>query len=438
MAAVAGLKRCISGVSVAPHSVRFQLARNTFWSVAGSASSQGSSLLAALLLGRMLGVAAFGKVALIQATVILLGNVGEMGFALTTTKFVSRWRTVDPEQAGRLIGWTLRTTAVSAFSVALLLVVLGPHLGISALTGLSTELRAACGVLVFDMLNRIQLAALSGLEAFESTARVQASRGVLMLPCVWLGTMSGGLLGAILAMSFVSLATCAIGHWILKRRCRSLSIYIDYRSGLASGILTTSMSLWAGNLLLSGSTWVVTLLLSRQTSGFSELGLFNAADKWKTALTFLPQMLFQVTLPMLSHRQAARDHRACTRIVSASLGSTLVATGTAALLVASLSRVLMSSYGVGFKAGASVLLLTAAAAVPSAIYTVGAGTLWALGKPAQMLAVDVFKTSLLLALCWSGLASSAWNLALAYLLSFTAGSVVIMLAVRRQLGALDD
>ena len=219
MAAVAGLKQSIDAVSVAPHSVRFQLARNTVWSVAGSASSQGSSLLAALLLGRMLGVVPFGKVALVQATVILLANLGEMGFALTTTKFVSRWRTVDPERAGRLIGWTLRSTAVSALSVVLLLVVVGPHLGISALTGLSTELRAACGVLIFDMLNRIQLAALSGLEAFESTARVQVSRGVLMLPTVWLGISSGGLLGAILAMSFVSLATCAVGHWILKRRC---------------------------------------------------------------------------------------------------------------------------------------------------------------------------------------------------------------------------
>src|SRR5882724_3592516 len=101
MAAAAGLKQTINGVSVEPHSVRFQLARNTVWSVAGSASSQGSSLLAALLLGRMLGVVPFGKVALVQATVILLANLGEMGFALTTTKFVSRWRTVDPERAGR-------------------------------------------------------------------------------------------------------------------------------------------------------------------------------------------------------------------------------------------------------------------------------------------------------------------------------------------------
>src|ERR1700694_904372 len=138
MAAVASLKRSINGVFVAPDSLRVQLARNTFWSVAGSASSQGSSLLAALLLGRMLGVAPFGKVALIQATVILLGNLGEMGLALTTTKFVSRWRTIDPKRAGRLMGWTLRSTAVSALSVALLLVVLEPHLGIAALTGLST------------------------------------------------------------------------------------------------------------------------------------------------------------------------------------------------------------------------------------------------------------------------------------------------------------
>ena len=175
-------------------------------------------------------------------------------------------------------------------------------------------------------------------------------------------------------------------------------------------------------------------MLARQTSGFTELGLYNAADKWKTALTYLPNMLFQVTLPMLSHRQSAGDHRGCKRIFRMALGSTLAVTGTAALVVAALARVLMATYGAAFTAGASVLSLLAAAAVVSAIYTVGSSVLWALGKPVQMLGVDLFKTSLLLGLCWGGLASSAWNLALAYLLAFSAGSMVIMLTVHRQLG----
>jgi O-antigen/teichoic acid export membrane protein len=431
MPAVAEVRRSLTSIFVAPQTVGAQLARNTFWAVAGSASSQGSSLLAALVVGRLLGVAPLGRLALIQATVLLLGNLAEMGLALTTTKFVSRWRTSDPARAGRLLGWTLRTGALAVSALAAAVMILAPHLG-SGLGGLSPELRAACGVLVFDLLNRIQLGALSGLEAFESTARVQVARGVLMLPSVWLGTSLGGLTGTIAALSFVSFGTCFVGHLVLKSKCRFYGIRIRYRGAREPGVLTTSMSLWAGSLLLAGSAWVVTFLLSRQSS-FSQLGLYNAADKWKTALTFLPQMLFQVTLPMLSHRQAVGDHRGCMRIVLMALGATIGVTGSAALVVGILSRPLMSSYGAGFAAGARVLSLAAAGAVVSSIYTIGASVLWALGRPAQMVRVDLFKTALLLGLCWCGLASSAWNLALAYLLTFTAGSIVIMLAVRRQL-----
>jgi O-antigen/teichoic acid export membrane protein len=435
MPAVAELRKTISGVFVQPRSVEGQLARNTGWTVAGTVSSQGSSLLSALVIGRLLGVAPLGKLALVQATILMLGSVAEMGMALTTTKFVSRWRTADPARAGRLLGWTLRTAAGSGVLIAVSVATLIPWLGIGGLSGVTTELRAACGVLLFDMLNRIQLGALSGLESFDRSARVQASRGVLLLPGVYLGARLGGLIGAVAAMSCVSFTVFMIGHRILRKRCRELKIPICFRGAREPGVASTSLSLWAGALLLSGSTWAVTLMLTRETGGFSQVGLYNAADKWKTALTYLPNMLFQVTLPMLSHRQAAGDRNGCRRIFHIALGSTLAVTGTAALAVTALSRVLMSSYGSGFTAGAHVLALLSVGAVAGAVYTVGSSVLWALGKPAQMLGVDIFKTSLLLILCWAGLASSAQDLALAYVLAFSIAAVVILLAVRRQFGA---
>ena len=433
MMAVAVLRRSVTDIFVQPRSVGAQLARNTFWAIAGSVSSQGSSLLAALVLGRVLGVKLLGELALVQATVILLGNLGDMGLALTTTKLVSKWREVDPDRAGRLLGWTLRNIGMSALAAAAVLALVMPRLPFGGVQALAPELWAACGVLVFDMLNRVQLGALSGLEAFESTARVQLSRGILMLPCVWIGAEYGGLVGALAGMSCVSLGTCTVGHWILKRKCRELSIRVRYGGAPEASAITTSASLWVAALLLAGSTWAATLLLSQQ-AGFSQLGLYNAADKWKTALTFLPQMLFQVTLPMLSNRQALGDKRGCLRIVYMALGATVGVTGAAAVVVASFSRMFMSAYGAAFIAGASVLSLTAAGSVVSAIYTVGAGVLWAIGKPIQMLGVDFFKTCLILGLCWAGLAHSAWSLALCYLLSFTVGSLMIMLVVRRQLG----
>jgi O-antigen/teichoic acid export membrane protein len=174
-------------------------------------------------------------------------------------------------------------------------------------------------------------------------------------------------------------------------------------------------------------------LLSRQPHGLTQLGLYNAADKWKTALLFLPTMLFQVILPMLSQSQTKKDYRACRRIVFATFASSVGVTGLGAIVVFFLANPLMSSYGSAFVKGANVLSLAASVAVVGGIYTVGSGALWALGRPTQMLRIDVSKTALLLALCWVGFASSAWTLMFAYLLSFSAGCVLLIFALYRQL-----
>src|SRR5207245_251830 len=105
---IAGLTVKARALFLAPNSAPARLARNSLWALTGSAFSQGSSMLAALVLGRMLGLAGFGQLALIQTTVLLLGNLGEAGLTLTTTKLTGRWRTSDPARAGRLMGWSLR------------------------------------------------------------------------------------------------------------------------------------------------------------------------------------------------------------------------------------------------------------------------------------------------------------------------------------------
>jgi O-antigen/teichoic acid export membrane protein len=184
---------------------------------------------------------------------------------------------------------------------------------------------------------------------------------------------------------------------------------------------------------MTGSTWIVTVLLSRQEGGFAQLGLFNAADRWKIALLFVPTVLFQVVLPMLSRSHAAGDHRACSQIFSAAIASTVATTGIAALAVVWLSPVLMSWFGDSFSGGIGVLSLAALGSIVTALSTVGSGVLWSLGRPAQMLAIDCFKTFLLVGLCVGGLGTTAWNVALAYLLSAAASCVLVLMFAHRQL-----
>lgn len=410
-----------------------RLAKNTVWSAAGSVASQGASLLSALIVARLLGVHEFGKLALIQTTVLLMVTLGELGLSLTTTKFVSRWRSADPDRAGHLIGWSLRTSATSACVVALIMVAIETWVAPSVQGDFSREWKAACGWLLFEILNRVQISALAGMECFDQVARVQLCRALTLVPFTAVGAWHGGLAGAVVGLALASMAVFLAGQWILLQQCRKRGIRLSFRGFPGRSIVATSSSLWISSLLMTGSAWAVCVLLAKHPGGLAELGIYNAVDKWKTALLFLPNMLFQVNLPMLSHSRGEGDHRACVRIVKLGLLSTVVVTAAAALGVVLLAPWLMASYGKDFSAGSRVLVLAAAAAVVSAVYTVGSGVLWAIGRPAQMLGIDALKTAVLVGVCWAGLASSAWNLTLAYLVSMSVGAAVILAAVRRQL-----
>lgn len=226
LAAFAGLTNSVRDLFLSKHSIRAQLARNSVWAFVGSVISQGSTMLAAFVLARGLGLTRFGELALILATVLLLGNLGEAGLTLTTAKFTGQWRTSDPERTGRLIGCSLRVTAISSLFMVVLLAAAGRQIGHLSSASLSKEVLAACGLLIFDMLNRVQFGALAGLEAFDGSARVNLWRGMLTLPCVWLGIRLGNLPGAILAMAIVSFSTFVVGHVVLDnsaRRARSAS-----------------------------------------------------------------------------------------------------------------------------------------------------------------------------------------------------------------------
>lgn len=405
------------------------------WAMLGSGFSQASSMGSSILLGRILGLEGFGNLALLQATIVMFGNFGEAGLSLTTTKFTSAWSKTDPPRAGRFIGWALLITAALAVLSAFVLFGAQRFLTLSSSALGTREFAAAGAILIFDMLNRVQLGALAGIEAFSATARLQWLRGLLLLPVVYLGAHQAGLVGAIAGLGLVSLLVFAAGQMVLRKECAAVAVPLHYGRTSEKGVYGTSASLWAGSWLLSGSTWVVYVLMSKHSEGVTQVGLYNAADKFRIALVFLPQVLFQVILPMLSERRAAGDHAACRRIVAAALGGNAAITGTAAALVAFIAPGLMSAYGPAFARGANVLPLAAASAVAGGFYTIGGSALWAIGKPSQMLGIDILRTVLLLGLCVFGLAADARGVMLAWLISYSLAGALLLAVVYRQLQA---
>jgi len=416
---------------------RFSLARrlafNTVWSVIGSIAAQGSSLVGTVILGRMLGVTTFGKLSLLLTTVLTVQTLAELGLGLTTTKVVASLRNTDAARAGRTIGFALRSAALSGFVFAVALA-FSIH-RMPALRMAGAALVFAPVLLLSELLNRVQMSALAGLESFQFSARAQLCRCILTPLMVWIGARNGGLTGALVGLGCASLIVCAATYQILRLRCADLNIPIRYRGFAESAMLRTSVCLWGSALLLNGSAWLAGVLLASQPGGLTELGLFNASEKWRAALVFLPNMLFQVTLPMLSHANACVDRRSCSRILGSALGLSMATTGVLAAIVVFQPALLMSIFGTGFSRGADVLSLAAWGSVAAAVWTVGSGALWAIGNPLQMLLLDALRAGLFLALCVGLPHLAARDLARASLVSFVVGGIVIFAILWRRLAS---
>jgi O-antigen/teichoic acid export membrane protein len=114
---------------------------------------------------------------------------------------------------------------------------------------------------------------------------------------------------------------------------------------------------------------MVNALLINRPRGYSEMGVFNAAYQWRTAMIFLPTLIGQVVMPMLSSLQGEKGRQSARKIL---LGATLLNALfvlPALLPILFLSNRIMAFYGPGFASRGMVLLVTALTAGLYAIET---------------------------------------------------------------------
>lgn len=417
-------------------SLRKRLAVGVSWVMAGSIIRQLASFVAVLGVARALGVADFGKLAVIQSTVLMISSFGQAGIGLSTTKYVASTRALDPERAGRIIGFSLAFVYLSSFIVVLLLLIFSPLLETRLLPGtsLSRELRFSSGWICFEILSLIQMRILAGLEAFRSSANITFCQGVLLLPVVLPGAYLGGVTGTVLSYSAVSLASCVIGHILLRKECRRCNIRIQYRHSWGErGILKMSTMVWVSATVMNTSNWLVGIILARQPGGLVEYAVFNAASRFQNVLSFLPTRIFHVSLPVLANLQAAGNRPGFTRALAGMGGVAMSFTITGAALLLIFSDTLMSWYGKGFARGGDVLATVAFLCVVSSLWTVASAGLWAAEQSRQMLSLDVLRGGLLLLLCLAGVAATAKGLALAHLVSYAVCGALLLAALFRYL-----
>jgi O-antigen/teichoic acid export membrane protein len=417
--AAAGLKRLIPAKEIG---ARF--ARGAFWSLVANVSSAGLQLVSLLVVARLLGVERFGGLGVISTTVQMLGIFTGTGFGLTATKHVAEWRSSDRPRAGRIIGLcNLSGATVNAAFAALLLWFARPIAAhVFAQESLAGALRISAALLFCTAMQSVQVAALAGLEEFRSIAAVNLLRGAAGFAGAVTGAALAGLEGTIAGLAAGAAAGLVFSQIALRWAARRHAVPIRYR-----GAWQERSRLWQVSLpgMLSGAIsmpaiWLANALLVHQPMGYQQMGIFNAANQWRTAIQFLPAILSQAALPILSDLYRRRDLAGVVCLLRRHATLTFACGSAAAAALCVFPGRVMAAYGSEFGSGTWVL----AAMAWSAVLAAGAGVvgtaIFSLGRMWIAFALNLGWALVFLGASWWLVPRGAIGLAAAYLFSYAA------------------
>lgn len=285
-------------------SLRARLVVGVFWSAAGTVITQVLQLAAIIFVARWLGKARYGEIGIVQSTVGMLGVFVGLGLGLTAVKYVSELRERDPARAGRIASLTMTAALISGTIVSAALIPASPWLASHTLgsPAVSRPLAIGAGLLFFGELNGVQNGILSGLEAFDALARVSLWAGLCSVPIIITATWLGGVTGAVLGLVVSAAFNCVLTHLTLRHEAYQAGIpLLPFGNWEEHPVLWNfSLPAFLAGAAVTPATWACDALLVNQPRGYAELGLFSAADQWRSAILFLPGIVSRVVLPILS------------------------------------------------------------------------------------------------------------------------------------------
>lgn len=344
------------------------------WLILSSSLSQGSMLLANLVVANLLGVSDFGRYALLQSTIAMLAGIAQLGFAVVIAQQVSSLRERDPDLAGEVAAFCMLVTLALSLLFTAAIMAGRSYLAHSVFrdANLTGGLALAALALPWAAIGSVQLGLFTGLERF----REQALLALVLVPAVVLspaiGALKGGVGGALLGLATAYLLRCAVGQLALMRIFGKLGIKLALRRLRSKLALVGKLALpatLAGLVVLFAVVGGQTMLI-RSPGGSATVGLFAAAYLIKTMVMFVPTQMITALLPLLSRHHARGDGDEPRHLLYANVAAAFLLAGALAIVGAILAPWIMAMFGHGFRGGETTLrLLLLAAPIEAATIT---------------------------------------------------------------------
>jgi len=283
------------------------------WLLIGNVASRFSHLVASVVIARLLGKVGFGELGIIMSTVVTAGMFAGLGIGSTATKYVAEYWSDRPQKAGRIVGLSVAVCLVSSLLMALLLLIFADVLAANMLNAprLAGVIRLSSLLLICSAMSGPVIGALQGLEGFKCVTRATVIAGILHLPIalvlVWFFGLSGAIITNTVSAGVIWLL--AAKYLKIEMAKRDLAITFKNLGKELSVLWRFSVPAFLSGIMVSPVLWIANTIIAHQENGYSELGLINAANQWRSMLILLPQVFAITALPILSMAQATDDGR---------------------------------------------------------------------------------------------------------------------------------
>ncbi len=338
-----------------------RLSAGILWMTAAAIAGKGLSLVSSITLARVLGRASLGEFGMVFNTVTMFETFASFGLGGAATKYIAQYRGNHPSDAASVVRLTVLSGVVIAASLSLVLLLSAPLLAAKALAAphLTGLVRISSIALFFVALDGIQIGIISGLESFRSIALVTFVQGCVYVVFVVVGTLAGGLIGAVWGLCASTVVKCIINGAALR-------VNAEYARIMGSGASSQShlSILWKYSLpmvlngiLVTPVAWGCNAILANQKDGYGQLGILSAAVSWQTVVMFLSSSISRTTLPILSDLYGRKEFGAFRRVLRVKVMLTGGVSALVAVPIIVLSRYVMAAYGAEFVPGYPVLIV---------------------------------------------------------------------------------
>ena len=348
--------------------IRDRLIKGTTLNLIAVAFNQGSTLIANIIVARILMKQGFGEYAMVQSTLLTVATLSQLATGDTASKYVAEYRSIAPERAGRIMGVCALVSTMMAGVGVILLIAMSPWLAESMLKAphLAISLIIGSGYLFFSSINGYQTGALSGLEAYGSLAKSGVASGTVAVAAISLGAWWGGLNGTLVGLSISAFVRCVIHNRWLRFESRLHGIKIRYGSGLRQEkaiIFKFALPAALAGYYSMPLIWLANSFLVRQPGGYGEMALYSAANNLRILVLFLPNVMNDVGRAVLNNEKARGDMFHYNRVFRSNVLYIFLVTLGNVIVLGVLGQPILQLFGSDFVVGQSILRLLLAASL---------------------------------------------------------------------------